>query len=170
MTVVSTDFGARGVYRFGAPFDVQAAVRVAWTCALSPNTVGDSKQAVEVLELAQKAAKRAPEDYPAARSLGAALHRAGKHAEAVEQLQAALALRKTPSPSVWALLALSHHALEDKEKARHWLDRVDTWLEDVRKAPPDGQAPMWDRLPWTERFAVQALHREAAALLKGEAR
>jgi tetratricopeptide (TPR) repeat protein len=122
-----------------------------------------------VVELAHRAVDANPRDYPRARALGAALYRAGQHEAAVRQLNDAAALRPIPSPSVWLFLALAHHRLGHKDEARRLLEQATKWIEETRQRKPDGSGQLltWERLPWTERAALDALRREAEKELLG---
>jgi WD40 repeat protein/Flp pilus assembly protein TadD len=143
-----------------APYPVAMAARLAWVCSLAPATPETASAAVN---LAGAAAEANPRSYVYARSLGAALVRAGQHEAAVRQLKAAAGLRQTPSPSVWLFLALAHQRLGQQDEARRWLEQAAKWIDDAHKRKPDaaGGQPTWDGLPWTGRLALEALRGEA---------
>jgi tetratricopeptide (TPR) repeat protein len=122
-----------------------------------------------VLDLAYRAVSADPRDYVYARALGAALYRAGQNEAALRQLNAAAALRPIPSPSVWLFLALTHHRLGHTDEARRQLEQATRWIQEARQRKPDekGQMLTWVGLPWTERVALEALHREAQKEILG---
>jgi WD40 repeat protein/tetratricopeptide (TPR) repeat protein len=168
-TIVTTEFGRQEVHRFGKPFDPQAAALLAWVCCLAPEALPDFS---DPLRLAGRAASLDKKSYPFARAYGAALYRAGKYEEAVGQLNVARQLRESPSPSVWLFLAMAHHRCQRPEQAREWLARARSWIADARKraATPLASPPgiSWERLPWTERVALELLQREAEKLIQGD--
>jgi WD40 repeat protein/tetratricopeptide (TPR) repeat protein/tRNA A-37 threonylcarbamoyl transferase component Bud32 len=167
-TIVTTEFGRREVHRFGKPFDPEGAATMAWVCCLSPNAPPDFPKA---LGLAKKAAEAASESYPSARAYGATLCRAEEYEAAVKQLEAAAALRKQPSPSVWLLLAMAHQRCQRKDQAKEWLSKARDWIAKARDAKPGGEAQdvlTWHRLAWPERLALELLEREAGQLIEGE--
>jgi serine/threonine protein kinase/WD40 repeat protein len=86
---------------------------------------------------------------------GAALFRAGRHAEAVARLEESAAIPGIQAdPRNDAYLALAHHALGHEDEARRHLDRLIA-------APPSENAQ--------EDLEVQALRREAEALIRFDA-
>jgi predicted Zn-dependent protease len=148
------------VKHFGEAVDAPRADVIAWTCALAPNAVTDVGLPVR---LAERAWAANPRSYAYARTLGAALYRAGRFDEAVRQLDRATALQKD-TPVAWLLLALAHDRLGHKTEARRFLDqageRIDRFFREKSRTAPELTA--WDQLPWTERLVVQLLRREAA--------
>ncbi len=100
-------------------------------------------------------------DHPAARELlGAALVRAGRHQDAVEQLNKAVAEQKA-GESMWPqlFLAMAYHHLGDHARASDWLRQADERMkkrQDDKDAIPD----------WQERLRFQKLRQEVADLLK----
>lgn len=98
-----------------------AANNVAWLCALAPKAVPDYDKAVHLAEIA---VQKAPEEERLAylNTLGAILHRAGHHKEAIAALQECDKLR--PDAFNWVFLALAHHRLGQDKEARRWLEKV----------------------------------------------
>jgi WD40 repeat protein/tetratricopeptide (TPR) repeat protein len=164
-TVMTTEYGRQEVHTYGRPFNPRQAAAMAWACSLSPDAPPDRNRP---LELAREAAEALPKDYPCARALGAALHRAEKGEEAVRQLEAAAALQKS-SPSTWLFLAMAHQKCGRPDKAKEQLDKARAWIEQARKPKPEGAAdrsePSWDDLPWTEQAALELLQGEAEKLI-----
>jgi eukaryotic-like serine/threonine-protein kinase len=147
---------------FGKTDDAASATTAAWTCTLAPGAGTDRTQ---VVQLAEKAVAKAPNDYVCARTLAAAVYREGKFDVAVHRLNAAMALRKAPAPSLWLYLAMAHHRLGHHEEASKWLDRAKTWIDQAREKKANSAEPgggvSWATLPWQERLALELLYREA---------
>jgi tetratricopeptide (TPR) repeat protein len=166
--VITMEYGRQVVRTYGRPFDARATAAMVWVCSLSPDGPTDRNRP---LELARKAAERLPNEYPCARAFGAALYRAGRHEEAVRQLEAAAALQKS-SPSTWLFLAMAHQKCGRNDKAKECLEKARAWVEQARKPRPEGGAEKnelsWDNLPWTEQVALELLQAEAAKLIGGE--
>jgi WD40 repeat protein/tetratricopeptide (TPR) repeat protein len=166
-TIVTSPFGRREVFSFGKPFDPEGATTMVWVCCLSP----DAQDFSRPLGLAKHAAELEPKSYPVARAYGAALYRAKEYEAAVKQLEAAAALRKQPSPSVWLLLAMAQHRCERKDQAKQWLSKAREWIAKAREAKPGSEGKdelTWDRLPWPEQLALEFLEGEATKLIEGE--
>ena len=129
------------------------AARIAWTCALGPDSVTDYAPAIG---LAQEAIASAPTPLRAgARAvLGAVLYRAGRYSEALDRLEKWPASGGSPPPpQVFAFLAMTHHRLGHTELARQCLERVPA-------QSPEDKEPSWDALE------VELLRREAQALVR----
>jgi WD40 repeat protein/tRNA A-37 threonylcarbamoyl transferase component Bud32 len=153
---------------------------IAWACCLAPKAVTDLRP---MLRIAAKDAER--KDPTALRLHGALLMRAGRHAEAVKQLQEARKVRSQEGPPVEELLlAILYHQAGKKPLARRWLGRARMWFEAPRAAQWSGQAiaavsgralnavagierpdPRELRLGWQAWLDVQLLRREAEGLL-----
>jgi hypothetical protein len=87
-------------------------------------------------------------------TLGAALYRAGRPAEAIGRLEEEIRARGDQSgPRDWAFLALAHHRLGHRAEARRWLDR----LREHR--PSEDPARFWDELE------ARLLRSEAEAVI-----
>ena len=122
---------------------------VAWQCVLGPDAVADTGAVVRLAEAAL-AAVSADQKPWALTTLGAALYRAGRSAEAVARLKEAIALGDGQGrPQDWAFLAMAHQALGESEAARQWLRKLA------------------DRLPATfwEGVELKLLQREAEAFI-----
>jgi WD40 repeat protein/tetratricopeptide (TPR) repeat protein len=165
-------YGAAGremLAQFTRPDTPQDAATLIWACCLAPDGLPD--YAVP-LRLAQQAASLDKNNYPFARAAGAALYRAKDYEGAVKQLEAAGALRKQPSPAVWLLLAMAQQRCGRPDQARDWLHKAADWIARARdsKATADNKDDLtWDRLPWTERLALEFLQAEAKQLIEGDA-
>jgi WD40 repeat protein/tetratricopeptide (TPR) repeat protein len=164
------DACAQAVTHFGQPEDPALALQLAWTCSLGPGAEADPEAAVR---RARQAFDQDPQSYIHARTLGAALYRAGKFQDAVNVLTRATQLRKQPAPSAWLFLALAHARLQHAEEAKKWLGMAREWVDQAQRQKPgeagDESALSWHKLPWNERLAVTVLQREAEALVAGTA-
>ena len=79
-----------------------------------------------MVRLAELAVNGAPEPLKGAilNTLGAALYRAGRFAEAVRRLEEGIQQSKGVSREAdWVFLAMAHHRLGHHDEARRWLDR-----------------------------------------------
>jgi WD40 repeat protein/tetratricopeptide (TPR) repeat protein/tRNA A-37 threonylcarbamoyl transferase component Bud32 len=168
-TIVTSNFGRREVHTYGKPFDPQEAVTLAWVCCLVPDALPDYALP---LRLAQQAATLDKNNYLFARAAGAALYRAKNYEAAVKQLEAAGTLRTQPSPSVWLLLAMAQQRCQRPDQAKSWLGKARDWIAQARD-PKSTRASkddlIWDRLPWTERLALELLQAEAEKLNSADA-
>jgi tetratricopeptide (TPR) repeat protein len=138
--------------RFGQTGDPRTAGLVAWLAALQPVPQDEVES---ILRLARLAVEKEPDSFAYRETLGAALYRAGRFAEAVKELDAAVEKNKQDS-SVWMqlFLALAHHCLQHTDTAQEWLTKAVQQIEDTKD-------PGWqDRVRW------RVLRQEAEDLLK----
>jgi len=149
--VESDDFAAKNV--------------AAWTCTLIPNAVADYSLA---LDLAQQATESDPKSDPFLNTLGAALYRAGRHKEALEQLTRLVERMEEPdrtmtiSPAyAWYFLAMAHQALGRPDDAVTWLEKADQWTEQELR---DEETPP----SWKRRLTLEGLRDEANDLIRPE--
>jgi WD40 repeat protein/tetratricopeptide (TPR) repeat protein len=159
---------ARLVKEGGNIKDRNTLAFIVWTCCLAPDARVDLERVVQALEKTKQ--ERASEEaYPYLRALGAALYRAGKFEPAVKRLDEAIGSRKQPAPSTWFFLAMAHHRLGNKDKAKKWFEKANTLIQQLRQKKSDvnpDNLVSWESLPWNERLILDLLHREARALLK----
>jgi serine/threonine protein kinase/tetratricopeptide (TPR) repeat protein len=133
---------------------------IAWASVLTPDAVEDLDRPVQ---LAESALRSAPKKDQYTNTLGAALYRAGRFAEAIQTLQEAnTAWESTKATSscpayTWFFLAMAHHQLGHAQEARQWLDKGIGWVD---------QETRNNALPWNRRLTLQLLRREAEAVLK----
>jgi tetratricopeptide (TPR) repeat protein len=118
--------------RFGHAGHPDDANSIAWVCVLAPDAVTDPQRP---LELAERAVALGPSRYPAKsadylNTLGAALYRAGRYAEAVERLSQAVQARVAGGTGWdWFLLAMAHARAGRPDEARRCYDAGARWLE-----------------------------------------
>jgi tetratricopeptide (TPR) repeat protein len=109
--------------RFRMTTDPMIANSVAWSSVMA---VSEEPNLSETVRLAELAVNGAPEPQHAARltTLGAALYRARRFAEAVRRLEEGIQKRKgVSSEADWVFLAMADHRLGHHDEARRWLDR-----------------------------------------------
>jgi Flp pilus assembly protein TadD len=159
---------AEMLQHFGPTEDSEVARWVAWTIILAPDAVQPGEQPVRLAELALQGGPNS--DH--AITLGAALYRAGRFAEAINRLErAAVPPGKdatkpaTYSPAyAWFFLAMAHQRLGHAEEGRRWLGKAIKHVEQETQDPSNQAGQTWNR-----RLTLQLLRREAEALLNGAA-
>jgi WD40 repeat protein len=138
--------------RFGKTSHGPTAIFVAWTCALAPDALTDLSPAVA---LARGVVTANPKIAAVRNTFGAVLYRAGKHQDAVTQLNEAVKLDPAGDHSFGFLfLAMAHHRLGQAGEAKKWLDEA---VKANDRRPPAG---------WHVRLTWQLLRREAEQVLK----
>ena len=152
--------------RFGQTDNPTNAQWTAWTCALSPDGIGDWSKATA---LAEKAVKSDPKLLQYQTTFGAVLYRAGRFNEAVQRLSEADRLAKEPSEGqptspayAWFFLAMAHHRIGHGDEAKKWLDRAVPWTDKTLHDEKQGTAAV----PWNRRLTLKLLREEAEALQK----
>jgi WD40 repeat protein/tetratricopeptide (TPR) repeat protein/tRNA A-37 threonylcarbamoyl transferase component Bud32 len=148
--------------RFGGYTHPPLVSSIAWLCSLRPDAVADRDLP---LRLAELAASREPKNPGFQNTLGAALYRARRFEEAVQQLQKAAELRGKGG-SAWdcLFLAMTCHRLGHTEEAKTWQHKAAQAIDRALAAKP---APGGMPLTWEVRLQFELLRREASALLKG---
>ncbi|MFO0846724.1 MAG: tetratricopeptide repeat protein, partial [Gemmataceae bacterium] len=142
--------------RFGEVKASGVMNRIAWTCAMGPDALADLKP---VIDLARQNIKAAPQTWVYHGSLGAVLYRAGQHAEAEAELEAAIRLHdQGGSPLTLVFLAMTQHQLGKPDEARKALEQA---VKLTERDPP------WH---WADKLERQLLRREAEALLGEKAK
>ena len=90
-------------------------------------------------------------------TLGAALYRAGRFAEALRRLEEGIQERKgVSSEADWVFLAMAHHRLGHHAEARRWLDRF-----------RDRRPSLASNAFWVE-LEIRLLRAEAEAVVLGD--
>jgi Tfp pilus assembly protein PilF len=140
---------ARGQLRSGKPAPALAALRraaqtdpthvearnaLAWLLLTGPAALRNPQEA---LPHARKALELAPEDAHCLNTLGVALYRADKAAEAVPVLEKSLAAGQGRSDGFdLFFLAMCHAKLGDAARAKECFDRAVKWRETRKDLPP----------------------------------
>jgi WD40 repeat protein/tetratricopeptide (TPR) repeat protein len=133
--------------------DPSKANQVSWYFALAPRAFTDPGPAVKLAELAVKGFPDR-EKTVALNTLGAALYRAGRFAEAIRRLDEAIKARNgAEEPTDWPFLAMAHQRLGHRNEARRWLDRL------RRHQPSEAPNRFWDELE------IRLLRSEAEAVV-----
>ena len=106
------------------------------------------------LRLAENACRLDPDNGYYLNTLGAALYRAGRFAEAVRRLEEAVQKRNGVSIEAdWVFLAMAHQRLGHHDEARRWLDRFRD------RSPNLDPSAFWDELE------IRLLRAEAEAVV-----
>ena len=145
---------------FGQTEKGDTAFWVAWTCVVGGNEVEDM---AEVIKLAGQAVESSEKNDGYLKTLGAALYRAERFDEAVQQLtdltdawDQGSALPTLTSPAyTWFFLAMANHRLGRLDEARKWLD----------KAVEQAEQEIAGNASWNRRLTLQLLRKEAESLL-----
>jgi tetratricopeptide (TPR) repeat protein len=155
--------------RFRMTTGPMTAYSVAWSSVMA---VSEEPNLSETVRLAELAVNGAPEDLPESlkaaflNTLGAALYRAGRFAEAVRRLEEGIQKRKgVRSEADWLFLTLAHHRLGHHDEARRWLGRFrdrrprlgpnEFWYElEIRLLRAEAEAVvLWDPVFPADPFA-----------------
>jgi tetratricopeptide (TPR) repeat protein len=140
--------------RFESAEDVLAAQRAAWLGVLAP---APEKIAARLVTAAERAVKASPTNHAYLLTLGAAQYRAGRDADSVRSLEAAMKVwGKDDTVWDWLFLAMAHHRLGAADQAKTYFDRATQWI---------------DRHPalfWSDRLELTLLRREAEQLLNAK--
>jgi WD40 repeat protein/serine/threonine protein kinase/tetratricopeptide (TPR) repeat protein len=142
--------------RFGRAADVETAQQVVWTALLLPKALDDPERLVTE---AERVAKARPKSAFARLTLGGALLRAGRVAEAIEKLESALPDSRNRSTDVYLFLTLACQQAGKDDDARRWFDRAAEALDESAKETEDPSA--WDR-----RLEQEILRSEAERVFK----
>ncbi len=117
------------------PNNAQAYNGLAWLYATAPEPLRDTGQS---LAMAQKAVLLAPQNSMFRNTLGVAYYRAGRYRETVETLQANLD-GQLDRFLAWDMyfLAMSHHRLGEKDKAREYRNWAVRWSRNRKGLSPE---------------------------------
>ena len=126
-----------------------------WTCVLAPDAVVDFQR---VIQLAESAVSEQPKDASSLRTLGAALFRVGRSEQAEKRLRDALVVQDD-MPSAWLFLAMTQARQGKPDSARDSFSKAARFMKEQLPKEEVGQ--------WMQRAELNALLREAEALLKG---
>jgi tetratricopeptide (TPR) repeat protein/WD40 repeat protein len=106
---------------------------LAWSLATGPAALRDPEQA---LALARKAVALTPGTAAYLNTLGVALYRAGRYAEAIPALEQSLAAGKGEFDAFdLFFLAMAHHRLGHADQTRDCFDRAVRWLTERQRLP-----------------------------------
>lgn len=148
------------VERFGGSENPGWLRMVPWACSLVPGTVEDCAPLVET---AQKLVAGIPRNYACLLTLAAALHRAGRHAEALQRLEEARGADEDGGTAYDRIFqALAAHSLGKASEAKEWLEKGKAWLEEDRVKGERAAFGLFNRLE------LRILLEEAEALILAE--
>jgi WD40 repeat protein/Flp pilus assembly protein TadD len=117
-----------------APSNAMAQNNLAWLLATGPKELRDP---VPALSAARKAVELEPEQSLYLNTLGVALCRNGKFAEAIPVLERCLREQKEPADAYHLFfLAMCHHRLGDAAKAKGCRDRAAGWFQNHKGKLP----------------------------------
>ena len=131
---------------------------IPWTAAVAPQALDDYEPAIT---LARRSLTLKPNDPQMQVGLAAVLYRAGRFAEALEQLTAAsgVPVGTSTSPAYRSYFqAMTHHRLGQTEQAKMWLDKATAADDQREKDSP---------LSWNRRATLKLLRAEAEKLIGG---
>jgi tetratricopeptide (TPR) repeat protein len=153
--------------QFGKTCDPYNANSLAWVCVLAPGGADDPAWPIRLAEERVGTDPKGPGWTDAhLNTLGAALYRADKYAEAVVRLgQAVQASRQGGLPHDWFYLAMAHARLGHAGEARKCLDTAKRAMDPPGSSGGTAAAP----IPWTTRLEYQLLRREAERVVNGTA-
>jgi tetratricopeptide (TPR) repeat protein len=139
-----------------------------WACGLGPEACDDYTPAIE---FAERCRNHSPVDASIRITLGAALVRGGRIAEAIAELEegALLAVCEddrsgTPPAYAWYLLAIANKQAGNHAAAQRWHEQARRWTRDQIEIA----SPRLER--WNRRLTLELLERESEMLLKQAAR
>jgi WD40 repeat protein len=105
----------------------------AWGLVIAPGSTCDSQRA---LSLARRAVELDPTQGYYLNTLGVALYRAGRYAEAIAALKKSLAANRGQIAAFdLFFLAMAHHRLAHRAEARDCFDRAVRWLSEQTNLP-----------------------------------
>lgn len=145
--------------RFDRSQEPVLANHVVGTCSLLGDALPDMAR---LLPLARIAASRHPGN---GRILGAALYRAGRYDEAVQNFEKAAKVYPFRA-SDWSFLAMVHHRQGHSGEARRCLARAERWIESADQVKEDDTGrvqPAWGS--WDEKVGFPLLLCEAKQLI-----
>jgi tetratricopeptide (TPR) repeat protein len=139
--------------RFGSTTNAETCNSVAWDCVLAPGSVADTETPVRLADVALKGLP-AQQKHLVLNTLGAALYRTGRFDDAIRRLEEGVRLQAGQSqPQDWVFLAMAHHRLGQRDEARRWLDRFQSYQ------PSADVSQFWSELE------IRLLRSEAEAVV-----
>lgn len=141
--------------------DLNLGNTAAWACALAPDAVEDLDA---VVALSAKAVAKNPKSYPNLNTYGAILVRAGRHDEALKQLDAATAAHGEGGTALdWLFQALAWNALGEADKAGKLARKTALWMKQIESGELKSK-DFPDPLPWGTRVELKTLLLETRPL------
>lgn len=141
----------------------QLANDVAWLCTLHPS---HRWQAGAIVQLAESAVAATPKNPAMLNTLGGALYRAGRFAEAATTLEQSIRQQKEPGAWDWILLAMAQGRLGNRVAARQSRQKAAEWIKQIGSSAGVETTPRG--LPWNLRVELDLLCREADQILAAQ--
>jgi tetratricopeptide (TPR) repeat protein len=116
----------------------------------------------EALQLTEGAVEAKPGDGANWNALGLAEYRSSDWDAAIRALERSVELRAGGDASDWLFLAMAHWQRGEKDKARHWYDKAETWL---KQNAGDDKRISWLARDKPNEWDLRRYRAEAAALL-----
>ena len=148
--------------RFESSKDLDAAQLAAWTSSLAPvpQSLGDRSAAA-----AKRAVRAHPRNHARLLTLGAALFRAHRYADAVRTLEDANRMwSKDDNVWDWLYLSMAHHYLGNTDLAKSNFDKAARWIDQRQVVGADGIRAA--TLFWSDRLELSVLRKEAEGYLR----
>jgi len=148
--------------RFESSKDLDAAQLAAWTSSLAPvpQSLGDRSAAA-----AERAVRAHPRNHARLLTLGAALFRAHRYADAVRALEDANRIwSKDDNVWDWLYLSMAHHYLGNTDLAKSNFDKAARWIDQRQVVGADGIRAA--TLFWSDRLELSVLRKEAKGYLR----
>jgi predicted Zn-dependent protease len=141
-----------------------ASYLAAWAIVLAPGVRDDY---APVVELAQRWRDGSLVQPSLRITLGAALMRSGRNAEAIEELMEGARLRASeedpnasPPAYAWYLLAIANSQMGNQDAARQWHEKAQHWTREQIEM----QSPRVTR--WNRQLTLELMEKESATLLE----
>jgi serine/threonine protein kinase/WD40 repeat protein/tetratricopeptide (TPR) repeat protein len=149
------------IERWGKTTDLNM---LAWPCVLAPGAVHDPEKVVQWAERAYEQSQ----SQDTRNTLGAALYRAGKWAEAVKMLDQKPLDQNYGARAAfdWIFLSMAHHRLAHFEKAKEFLEKTTDWTDAAMENNAILLPSTGSRLNFRQRVELQGLRLEAESTLQ----
>jgi tetratricopeptide (TPR) repeat protein len=142
--------------KFDKDAEALRANDIAWYCVRFREGPAETARPAK---LAERSVAEQPGNANWLNTLGAALFRAGRYADAIGKLQDGIKLRNDEgTASAWLFLALAHHRSGHADEAKKWLTKAQHWID---QAPKEGA----NALPWDQRLELMLLREEAEEVI-----
>jgi WD40 repeat protein/tetratricopeptide (TPR) repeat protein len=144
--------------RFGDVKDERRSNGLAYLCTLGPEAVANFDR---VVELARLNVQAKPDESSYRNTLGAALYRAGRFSDAIDQFNAGMkAHGEGGTPVDWLFLSMACHSLNRDADALDWLRKADEAERAVTARPKHKYVPNWQRY-----LEIGILRKEVESLI-----
>jgi Tfp pilus assembly protein PilF len=143
--------------------DPNQANTAAWVCALAPRAVDDLDTCVA---LAAAVLKEKPKDYALLNTHAAILVRAGRHQDALQQFDTAIAAHgKGGTAMDWLFQALARLEAGETAAARKLVEQSAEWLKKLEAGQLEDSS-ISTPLSWSDRVEFRSLLKEARSRIE----